>query len=150
MEQLCSHWTDFREILIFEYFAVSYWEHSRLIKTRVLYMKTFVNLWYELSEFFLEWEIFRTKLVQKIKTHLIFYNSPLPKSYCLYDNVVEYGRAGQATKDNIIWRMRFACWITKATDSHLKYLVLLLDFPRQHWLRERISVLRYTRITCLV
>jgi len=28
------------------------------------------------------------------------------------------GRAGQATDDNIISRKRFACWITKATETH--------------------------------
>jgi hypothetical protein len=73
-----------------------------------------------------------------------------PTQSCrLYDNLEEYGRAGQATKDNIIWRVRFACWLTKTTDAHLKCLVLLA-FPRQHWLRERISVLRYTCIACLV
>jgi hypothetical protein len=31
---------------------------------------------------------------------------------------VENGRAKQATDENIIWRMRFVCWITKATDTH--------------------------------
>ena len=31
--------------------------------------------------------------------------------------MVKYGRAGQATDDNIIQRMCFACWITKATDT---------------------------------
>ena len=30
----------------------------------------------------------------------------------------KYGGAGEATDDNIIWRMRFACWITKATHTH--------------------------------
>jgi hypothetical protein len=29
-------------------------------------MKTYVNLWY-LAEFFLEWEMFQTKRVEKIK-----------------------------------------------------------------------------------
>jgi hypothetical protein len=29
----------------------------------------------------------------------------------------KYGTARQATDDNIIRRMRFACWITKATDT---------------------------------
>jgi len=29
--------------------------------------------------------------------------------------MVDSGKAGQATDDNIIWRMCFACWITKAT-----------------------------------
>jgi hypothetical protein len=32
--------------------------------------------------------------------------------------------AGQATGDNIIRRMRYACWITKTTDTHSEYLIL--------------------------
>jgi hypothetical protein len=32
--------------------------------------------------------------------------------------VEKYGRAGQAKDDSMIWRMRFACWLTKATDTH--------------------------------
>jgi hypothetical protein len=54
--------------------------------------------------------------------------------------VEKYGRARQATDDNIIRRMRFACWITKATDTHLEY-VIIITFPRQQWLRERPSML---------
>jgi hypothetical protein len=38
--------------------------------------------------------------------------------------VKKYGRASEATDDNIIWRMRFACWITKATDTHSEYVIL--------------------------
>jgi hypothetical protein len=37
----------------------------------------------------------------------------------------KYGRAGQATDDNTIRRMRFAFWITKAADTHLEYVILL-------------------------
>jgi hypothetical protein len=57
--------------------------------------------------------------------------------------VEKYGRAGQATDDNtrIIWRMRFACWITKATDTHTEY-VILMAFPRQLKFREGASMLR--------
>jgi hypothetical protein len=40
-----------------------------------------------------------------------------------------------------IWRMRIACWITKATDTHVEY-VLLIAFGRQRRLRERASALR--------
>ena len=29
----------------------------------------------------------------------------------------EYGTARQATDDNVMWRMRTAYWITKATDT---------------------------------
>jgi hypothetical protein len=30
----------------------------------------------------------------------------------------KYGAARQATDENIAQRMRFACWITKVTDTH--------------------------------
>jgi hypothetical protein len=49
-------------------------------------------------------------------------------------------RAVEATNDNIIRRMRFACWITKTTDTHAEY-VILIAFPRQQWLRECTSML---------
>jgi hypothetical protein len=42
-----------------------------------------------------------------------------------------------------IWRMRIACCITKATDTHTKY-VILIAFAMQIWLRERTPKLRYT------
>jgi hypothetical protein len=63
--------------------------------------------------------------------------------------VEKYGTARQATDDNIIRRMRFACLITKATDTHSEY-VILIAFARKYWLRERVSVLLYTYIACLV
>jgi hypothetical protein len=63
--------------------------------------------------------------------------------------VDKYGTARQATEENIIWRMRFACWITKACSSHSQY-VIITTFPRQHWLPERASMLRYTHTACLV
>ena len=31
----------------------------------------------------------------------------------------KYGRAGQATDGSIIRRMRFACWITKGTNTFI-------------------------------
>ena len=33
-------------------------------------------------------------------------------------NVEKYGAAREATDDNIIWCMRFACWVSKATRTH--------------------------------
>jgi hypothetical protein len=47
------------------------------------------------------------------------------------------------------WRMRIACWIPKATDTHSEY-VILVAFPLQQLLHERASMLRYTYIECLV
>ena len=43
--------------------------------------------------------------------------------------------------DNIIRRMRFACWITKTTDAHSEY-VILVAFPRQQCLRDGATLLR--------
>jgi len=48
-----------------------------------------------------------------------------------------------------IWRIRIACWITKATNTHSEHVILTV-FPPQQWLHERTSVLRYTYIACLV
>jgi hypothetical protein len=74
-------------------------------------------------------------------THFTFSNF-FRKSCRLLDNVEKYGTARQATDGNIIRRMRFACWITKATNTHTEY-VILIAFPRQQWLRERALILLF-------
>ena len=48
-----------------------------------------------------------------------------------------------------IRRMRIACWIPKATDTHSQYVILIV-FPWQQWLSERASMICYTYISCLV
>jgi hypothetical protein len=85
--------------------------------------------------------MFQTKVVEKIKTYILCSITFSRKSCRLWDNVEKYGRARQATDDNIIQRMRFACCITKATNTHWEY-VILIDFPQLQWLRERASMLR--------
>jgi len=45
--------------------------------------------------------------------------------------------------------MRKQCCITKTTDTHSKYIILI-GFALQQWLHERASLLRYTYIACLV
>ena len=47
-----------------------------------------------------------------------FFDNFFWKSCLLLDNVEKYSGARQATDENIIRCMRFACWITKATDTH--------------------------------
>jgi hypothetical protein len=67
------------------------------------------------------------RFVEKIKTHILcsagffFFQKIEP----LEDNVEKYCTAGQATDDNILRRMRFACWIPKATNTHSEYEILL-------------------------
>jgi len=59
----------------------------------------------------------------------------------------KYGRAGEATDDNIKQRMRCACWIPKATDTHSEYVILTAS-PLHQWLHERASMLRHPYIAC--
>jgi hypothetical protein len=75
---------------------------------------------------------------EKQNTHFMFGNF-------FSENV----RFGQTTDVNIKRCIRIACWITKATDTHSEY-VILIAFPRQHWLGERASMLNYTYISCLI
>jgi hypothetical protein len=83
------------------------------MKTCVHYHATY------LAEFFLEWEMFQTKVAEKIKTHIfVFSNFFFRKSCRLWDNVEKNTVQPDTPHDNIIRRMRFACWITKATDTH--------------------------------
>jgi hypothetical protein len=70
--------------------------------------------------------MFLTYVVEKIKTLFKFGNFFRKLSH-LRDNVINYSRARQAADDNIIRLTHFACWITKATDTHSEY-VILIDF----------------------
>jgi hypothetical protein len=120
--------------LIIEYFSRILREDSSFIKIwqakRVLYMKTNIHFWPYRAQF-LEWEMFQTKVAEKIKTyilHPIFFFSRKSHKYV---NIVEPDRP-QMT----IWRMRIACWVTKATNTHSEY-VILIAFLLQKWLQER-------------
>jgi len=54
----------------------------------------------------------------EIETHILCSIIFFQKSCRLRDTMEIYGKAGRTTYDYIIRRMRFACWITKATDTH--------------------------------
>jgi hypothetical protein len=58
------------------------------------------------------------------------FNKRLPKIVLFVMQWENYGRVGQDTDGNVIWRMRFACWINKAANTHSEYLILI-DFPLQ-------------------
>jgi hypothetical protein len=82
----------------------------------------------------------QTGVVEKIKTQIL----------CLVNfsqnhvhNLEKCCKVGWATVDTKIRRMLFACWITKATNTHSEY-VIFIDCPLQQWLRERTWMLHYT------
>jgi hypothetical protein len=94
-------------------------------------MRTSVHLWSFLSQFFLEWEMFQLKLLEKINTQFLF--NFFRRSCHLWDTMVKYGTAGQATDDNIIGHLCIACWITKATNSHWEYVILIAFHYNNGW-----------------
>jgi len=48
-----------------------------------------------------------------------------------------------------IWRMRNACWIPKATNTHLEY-VILFAFTLKQWLHQRDSMLFISTLSLLL
>ena len=94
------------------------------------------------------------------RKHILCTIQFFPENRAVYEimwkNIVERGRTQMA-----IWRMRVACWIPKAksifsltytntntdththTHTHTHRLCNTYCFPRQQWLRERASMLRY-------
>jgi hypothetical protein len=79
-------------------------------------MKTYVRLWYYLAEFFLECEIFQSKIIEKIKTNVLCATDFFLENRALYEimwkNMEEPGRP-QITKQYGAEKMRFACRIAK-------------------------------------
>jgi hypothetical protein len=71
----------------------------------------------------------------------MFNNFFPPENRAVYEITEKYDRSKTATDDNIIRRMRFACCITKATDTHSE-CVIVIAFPGQQWLRECASMIR--------
>jgi len=63
--------------------------------------------------------------------------------------VEKYGADRQATDGIISHHVRLACWIAKAADTHLKYLILTA-FSWHLWLHKCASMLHYMYIVCLV
>ena len=157
---VCPHATTrhpldgFSRNLTFGDFSKIFRGNSSLIKIwqeeQVLYMKTFLNIWQHLAEFFWKWEMFQMSVVNKIKTYFMFNNFFFLRKSCrLWDNVEKYSTAREATDDSVVRRMRCACWINNVSETHSEDAILTASVLQQR-LHERASVLRYTYIASLV
>jgi hypothetical protein len=123
------------------------------------------------------WILLRTRYVldkccrENRDTHFVF-NSFSRKSCRLWDNVEKCGLKRGATND-VTWRIRVQCWISKVTCTHARacthapghkhesacarahththtQIYNIYCFSTAAVIRERISILRYTDILCLV
>jgi len=84
--------------------------------------------------------MFQTKVVEKIKTHILCSVTFFFKSCHLWDNVEKYCRAGEATDDSIIRHMRIARYIPKATHTHSEYVILNCFSAATMAIRQRLNV----------
>jgi len=76
----------------------------------------------------------QTKIVDKIKTHILYSKNFLPENRAFYE-LIKKKKLQPDRPQMKIWRMRIACWIPKATNIHSQY-VILIAFPLQQWLQE--------------
>jgi hypothetical protein len=94
--------------------------------------------------------MFHIKVAEKIKTHFKVSNPPPPPPHEILPFMRYVEKCTQPDGPQMtIWRMRIACWVRKTTNTHSEY-VTLNAFPLQQLLDERVSMLRYTYIACLV
>jgi hypothetical protein len=115
-------------------------------------MKTYVHLWSYLGQLFLNKNV-SNETAEKTKTHILssmtfFFPKIVP--FMIKRGKVPNSR--KATDDSIIIRrMRFLCWVTKATDTHSEYEILI-GFLRQQWVQERALMLLFyvNRLSCIL
>jgi hypothetical protein len=86
--------------VFFENLAWKFKVHSNRTSIKVLYMQTNIHFLSHLVQFFLEWEMFQTKIVQKIKTRIycsitffenrnvleITWENPMAHALCMLGN----------------------------------------------------------------
>ena len=90
-------------------------------------MKTNIYI-YHISQFFLEWEMVQTTVVEKFNTHFMF-NKLFSKIVQFFlDNLEKYCCVGHARDSNTMWRKRITCWIPKATHGNSEYAIIIA-FP---------------------
>ena len=158
MEQLGSHWANFREIFYLN-FSFRFFFFLKSVEKIQVPLKSDKNNGYftwipiyllghnSLSSSYNE-KLFRKKKVSgKIKTRILCSTAYLFNRAVyeiMWKNTVQPDRP-QMT----IWRMRFARWVPNATNT-LSVYVTLIACTLQQWLNELALILRYTYIACLL
>jgi hypothetical protein len=138
--------------MIVESFSKICRESSSLIKTwqeiRVLYMKTYVHLWQYLAKFFLEWEMFWAKVVEKIKTYILCSITFSPKivSFRRQFRKISKSQTGHRWQYNTAHAQYM---LTKATDTYSGYEILL-PFHGNSGYANAPQCYVYTYVACRV
>ena len=84
-----------------------------------------LSIWQYLTQLFLQWEIFQTKILQKIKTHILCSIHIFWESCHLWDNVEKYHTARQVTDDATVQHTHTAFFMPIAIDTDTKHVILI-------------------------
>jgi len=88
------------------------------------------------------WRVLATRFIRQFHLHFSSCASPCAITFQLDS------RAGQATYDNIIRRMRFVCWIATSADTHLEYVIRIFHGTNGYANAPHRYVYTYT--ACLI
>jgi hypothetical protein len=124
-------------------------------------MKTLSHLWQYIAKFFSEWEMFWTKVEEKIKTHILCSVTFFRKPCHLWGNVDKCGGTTGATNYVTTWRTRMldkqgymhACVCTRPrawTHAHARAHTQIHNTYFCSTATVVMWMLRYTYIVCLV
>ena len=138
-ENLGSHWKNFHEVL---YLWNSFGNLSRKLVTLHDDLCTFMIIY--------RWIALNTRNVSSKScrgnqyTYFMIYIFFAPQKSChLWENVEKYGRARQATDDNVIRRRKYTiCLQDNYGKSTSSWHLSLFAFPQQQLWRERVLLLR--------
>jgi hypothetical protein len=127
-EQPSSHWPDFRQIWFFENFPRKFKFHLSLAKiTGTLHedICTFmvISCWILLGM-----ENLSDKSCRENQNTNFMFKEFFRESCRLWDHVEKYCTAGQATDDNITWRMRISWRITKVRTPTHKHTFCFVEY----------------------
>ena len=137
MEQLGSHRMYFHYILYFKILGKSVekiQDSSKSDKNNGYFAWTPIYIYDNISHSSSKNEKrFKQNFYRKSKHPFRFNNFFPRKPWHLWDNAEKFGTAGQATYDNIMRCMCFACWINEVRDRHSEY-VIVIAFSQQECL----------------
>jgi hypothetical protein len=88
------------------------------------------------------------RFVEKIKTHFMFDNF-FPENLTVYEMMWKNIEESDGPHVDIIWSMRIACWITRATNTLSQYMLLFhyknvyKNAPHFYFLRTLLALLHF-------
>ena len=126
LRQLCSNWMDFHEIWYVSIFKKSARKIQVSLKSdrimHILHKYQYTCLSY-LTHFFLDWWMFQTQSVDKIKTHFMFNNFFFFLNRAIYE-IMQKNITDKFRPQMTIWHLHIACLTLKAKNVHAEYVIL--------------------------